>query len=441
MHRIALALAALGLASGPAAAQDLPIRGRAIPELTQLDQLMRDTMDANGITAGVLGVRFEGRTVYMRSFGWQDRDRTTPLPHDAMLRLASVTKPITASIIDDLVRDGDLALTDNAFDLGQPGGGILDLEPFPLLGDGRLEDIAVFHLLQHRAGWDRAAAGNHMFRDIQIAGEMGIPSPPGATNMMRWILGQPLQFSPGTGYVYSNLGYLALGLIIEEVTGDAYGDAVERLFADLGVPGQVEVGRTFAADHNPLEPWYDQEDIGFAVNVYDPAGERVRWPYGGWNHEGARSVGGLIATAEAILRLADSRVLFGTISGRRRTGSEGPSWFTAHSGSLPGTDTVAWQRGNGVSIVVLFNHRDQTFRSAWSVDVAEEIDQRVLRGEIAWPPCAPDLDRDGELTLFDFLAFSNLFDDGSMEVDYDGDGALTLFDFLEFQNLFQDGGC
>jgi len=54
--------------------------------------------------------------------------------------------------------------------------------------------------------------------------------------------------------------------------------------------------------------------------------------------------------------------------------------------------------------------------------------------------CIADIDGDGELTLFDFLAFQNLFDAGDLAADFDGDGSLTLFDFLEFQNAF-DAGC
>ena len=54
--------------------------------------------------------------------------------------------------------------------------------------------------------------------------------------------------------------------------------------------------------------------------------------------------------------------------------------------------------------------------------------------------CAPDIDGDGQLTIFDFLAFQNLFDDGDLAADFDGDGELTIFDFLAFQNAF-DAGC
>jgi|GEM_PF-3685360 len=54
--------------------------------------------------------------------------------------------------------------------------------------------------------------------------------------------------------------------------------------------------------------------------------------------------------------------------------------------------------------------------------------------------CPADLDGDGDLTIFDFLAFQNLFDAMDPAADFDGDGAFTIFDFLAFQNAF-DAGC
>ncbi len=66
-----------------------------------------------------------------------------------------------------------------------------------------------------------------------------------------------------------------------------------------------------------------------------------------------------------------------------------------------------------------------------------QADDMVFAGGEA---CRADLDGDGELTLFDFLAFQNAFDAGDPIADFDGDGDLTLFDFLAFQNEF-DAGC
>ncbi|MEO1278887.1 MAG: GC-type dockerin domain-anchored protein [Planctomycetota bacterium] len=54
--------------------------------------------------------------------------------------------------------------------------------------------------------------------------------------------------------------------------------------------------------------------------------------------------------------------------------------------------------------------------------------------------CRADIDGDGSLTIFDFLAFQTAFDGGDLAADFDGDGSLTIFDFLAFQTEF-DAGC
>jgi glycosylphosphatidylinositol phospholipase D len=54
--------------------------------------------------------------------------------------------------------------------------------------------------------------------------------------------------------------------------------------------------------------------------------------------------------------------------------------------------------------------------------------------------CPADLDADGRLTVFDFLAFFNLYNTGDLAADFDGDGELTVFDLLAFQTAF-DAGC
>jgi|GEM_PF-6821591 len=53
--------------------------------------------------------------------------------------------------------------------------------------------------------------------------------------------------------------------------------------------------------------------------------------------------------------------------------------------------------------------------------------------------CYADFDGDGELTIFDFLAYQNAFVAGDPSADCDGDSELTIFDFLCFQNAFVAG--
>lgn len=54
--------------------------------------------------------------------------------------------------------------------------------------------------------------------------------------------------------------------------------------------------------------------------------------------------------------------------------------------------------------------------------------------------CYPDFTADGQLDLFDFLAYVNAFNAGDLQADCDNNGALDLFDFLCFVNAF-NAGC
>jgi hypothetical protein len=74
-----------------------------------------------------------------------------------------------------------------------------------------------------------------------------------------------------------------------------------------------------------------------------------------------------------------------------------------------------------------------------TVGVEDENTAVTADGVIRVVTCAPDLDASGQLTIFDFLEFQNLWQAGDAAADYDGDGELTIFDFLAYQNAFQEG--
>jgi hypothetical protein len=113
---------------------------------------------------------------------------------------------------------------------------------------------------------------------------------------------------------------------------------------------------------------------------------------------------------------------------------------------------ILWTAGEGARLIE--GMVDES-GDGWKLTVAQDINNAGLivgngtnplgqprafvltEGGVA---CPADLDGDGSLTLFDFLAFQNLFDAGDTRADLDGDGSLTIFDFLAFQNLF-DAGC
>jgi len=128
-----------------------------------------------------------------------------------------VSKSLTAVTILKLVEARRLDLDARAFEL------LADIEPLP--GDRvdpRVKQITVRHLLYHAGGWDRAKSGDPSGFSQRVSARMQVPLPVSPRQLSRFMLGQPLDFDPGTESRYSNLGYILLGLIIEKAAGVPY---------------------------------------------------------------------------------------------------------------------------------------------------------------------------------------------------------------------------
>lgn len=355
---------------------------------------MRNFMIQNDISAGLLAISRDGVIIYQRGFGYHDADESIDLPENALVRIASCTKPFTAAAIQQLAIDGEFDMHDNAFDLGQSAGGLLPHDPFPSLGDSRLRDVTVFHLLTHEGGWDRGAPNSDWtYEECQIAEDMEVASPPGRNNTLRWILGQPLQFSPGTRSDYSNIGYLAAGLIVEDITGDGLLTYLREniLTPEMWTPAtDLRGGRTFPIDQSVREAWYDGE-LGGCVfdSVCGACGlVNVERAYGGWDHEARIGQGGLVVSAATMLQFAD-RYYVGSGSGNIGFPVD-PSWSGAHGGALSGVNCRIWQRGDGTNVFIWFNQRnDDEDGDNYAAQFASLIDDE-LDSQTDWPSDAVD---------------------------------------------------
>lgn len=383
----------LSLAS--AATAQLPVTGRSVSQLAWADSNMQSFMVTNSIRAGLLAISHEGVIVYQRGFGYHDEAETQPMPENALVRIASCTKPFTGAAIQRLATEGAISLEDYAFDLGQPQGGLLTITPFPSLGDSRLRDIRVRHLLTHTAGWDRDPPNTDWtYEECQIAGDMGVTSPPGRTNTMRWILGQPLQFTPGMQSEYSNIGYLAAGLIVEQISGVGIVTYLRQniLTPEMWVPStDLRQGRTFRADQPAREAYYEGLE-NWCVFQNECGGLRcsilVDSPYGSWDHEARIGQGGLVISAATALEFLNR---YYVASGSENIGAPvGSDWSGSHGGALVGVNCRFWQRGDGTNVFIWFNKKNDdeegnNFASQFATQIDDDLDAQAN-----WPTTAVD---------------------------------------------------
>ncbi|MEQ9096946.1 MAG: GC-type dockerin domain-anchored protein [Phycisphaerales bacterium] len=118
-----------------------------------------------------------------------------------------------------------------------------------------------------------------------------------------------------------------------------------------------------------------------------------------------------------------------------------PSSISYEITSVPsGEAELAWHDGKAFALVRMDADATLGDTLTYRVTSSTGSDTGVVSLAVPAAPCRADLDGDGSLTIFDFLAFQNLFDAGDPVADFDGDGSLTIFDFLAFQNEF-DAGC
>jgi N-acyl-D-amino-acid deacylase len=290
------AIAVVAMPTTDAAGADIPTTGEARQELVAVDNAVVSMLQRYGIPGAAVGVAHQGRLVYARGYGYADREGGTLVQPDSRFRIASISKPMTAAAILTLVDRGKLTLDTKAFEL------LSDLKPVPGAAvDPRLGSITVRQLLEHRGGWDRGASFDPMFRTREAAAALDVQPPGSCTTILRWMLGFPLDFTPGTKTVYSNFGYCVLGRIIERVTGMPYPAYVRQaVLAPLAMAG-TELGHTLQPLPGEVR-YYDIPGASPATSVFDGV-STVPWPYGGFYLEAMDSHGGWASTTLDLLRL------------------------------------------------------------------------------------------------------------------------------------------
>jgi CubicO group peptidase (beta-lactamase class C family) len=268
---------------------------------------------------------------------------------NSVFDLASVSKEFTAGAILLLQQDAKLSVDDPVS------------KYFPAFPNGNA--IRLLHLLQHRSG---LADYNTFGVYPDFSGAYGAFMATGEIDYQPIVdrLAQfPLQFTPGTGYYYSNSDYLLLGMIVAKVSGESLGAFLQqRIFGPLGMT-QTQQGY-------PSPPVIDLS-LGYA----DYGGGPLRsWQ---WNLAWLAGCGGMTSTVGDIERwdqavrqpgifTQDSLVQMFTKSPVALSyGTYADGWFVSsldghlyiwHDGAVGGFQTMnATFPNDGIDIIVLTN--------------------------------------------------------------------------------------
>src|SRR5436305_2179525 len=82
-----------------------PVTDKAVPRFEEIDKAILDFMELIDAQAATVAISRNGQLLYARGYGWRDKDKKTPTPPDTLFRIASVSKPITAAIIKELIAE------------------------------------------------------------------------------------------------------------------------------------------------------------------------------------------------------------------------------------------------------------------------------------------------------------------------------------------------
>jgi CubicO group peptidase (beta-lactamase class C family) len=199
--------------------------------LARIKPLMQSYVDRGLVSGTVTLVMRHGALSHLEAAGWQDLEAKKPMKADTLFQIMSMTKPVTGVAILMLADEGKL----------------------------RLHDPVEKHLPEFRGQWmietgdDKSRILKKPSRPITIrdlmthtSGLIGNPPPGAAELLMKMdrslaeatlLYSQtPLEFEPGSRWMYSNPGIATLGRIVEVVSGMPFEQFVEsRICTPLGM--------------------------------------------------------------------------------------------------------------------------------------------------------------------------------------------------------------
>jgi CubicO group peptidase (beta-lactamase class C family) len=326
-------------------------------ERGKMGRLAFDFRKQYAVPASSIAISRNGQFVYDAAVGMGDRQHLQQVQQSSLFRIASVTKPITAVTIFTLIEKGKLNLTDKVFGPSGILGELYGKSPYKQY----VTDVTVDNLLTHTSGGWPNDSTDPMFRFDSWD----------HAKLITWTLENlPLTYPPGQHWAYSNFGYCVLGRVIEQVTGQPYGDYVRaNILAPCGIT-DMTIAANKENQRAPNEVVYYGQ---FGEDPYKMNVTRMD-SHGGWiatpsdlviflDHvAGGPNIPSLLKP-ETIKIMTTPSPAYPQSSPAKyargwmvRNNGAGNWW---HNGSLPGSTTIMVRTSTGMCWAALTNTRSQ----------------------------------------------------------------------------------
>jgi CubicO group peptidase (beta-lactamase class C family) len=183
--------------------------------VAKAEALITRHVDADGFS-GVVFVLKDGKPLFRKAFGLANREWNIANDVDTVFRIGSTTKQFTAAAIMQLVERGKLSVDDK-------------IAKYYPAAPKTWSAVTLRHLLTHSSGIPDYVATNGFIRKPARIDH----TPDEYIDIVR---DQPLGSAPGAKYKYTNTNYLLLGMVVEKVSGETYGDYIAKhILAPLGL--------------------------------------------------------------------------------------------------------------------------------------------------------------------------------------------------------------
>jgi CubicO group peptidase (beta-lactamase class C family) len=222
-----------------------------MPYISEADEVfIRQTVMSFMANHGVPGVSIaltdHGRLVFARGYGLADPASGEAVGTGHLFRIASLSKPITATTVFKLIEANQLHLSDRVFGDNGMLGKRFGTQPHMARTSTR-SPSSIF--------WNTPVAGRRHKTRCSRSSNLS------QAELIEWMIDHvPLAHAPGTISEYLNFGYLVLGRVIEEVTGLSYENAVGQHV--LGPCGIVDMHIAIHGDemHELVQLPEDKDD-------------------------------------------------------------------------------------------------------------------------------------------------------------------------------------